>query len=145
MSGTLVAEPCQRRTRCPLVQPRLEEKGVPVISTPPENSEQGKSTSSDETFTTDISETDDEGTTVREAEVNKDDLSEVKPPPTTRHAEVTPAHATRSTSASESGASFRRRSGCQPRASNDGNHAPPAGAPLLAARVLQLRRRLRRL
>ncbi|VXB41115.1 conserved hypothetical protein [Burkholderia sp. 8Y] len=34
---------------------------------------------SDETFTTDISETDDEGTTVREAEVKSDDLSEVKP------------------------------------------------------------------
>ncbi|QSN63940.1 hypothetical protein [Caballeronia sp. M1242] len=34
---------------------------------------------SDETFTTDISETDDEGTTVREAEVKADDLSEVKP------------------------------------------------------------------
>jgi hypothetical protein len=49
------------------------------MSTPPENPEQGKSTSSDETFTTDISETDDEGTTVREAEVNKDVLSEVKP------------------------------------------------------------------
>ncbi|MDR5781196.1 hypothetical protein QCE63_17440 [Caballeronia sp. LZ065] len=30
----------------------------------------------DETFETDISETDDEGTTVREAEVRKDDLSE---------------------------------------------------------------------
>lgn len=33
----------------------------------------------DETFTTDISETDDEGTSVRQAEVRKDDLSEVKP------------------------------------------------------------------
>jgi hypothetical protein len=34
---------------------------------------------SDETFTTDVSETDSEGTTVREAEVRKDDLSEVDP------------------------------------------------------------------
>jgi hypothetical protein len=33
----------------------------------------------DETFTTDVSESDEEGTTVREAEVRKDDLSEVKP------------------------------------------------------------------
>lgn len=33
----------------------------------------------DQTFTTDISESDDEGTTVREAEVREDDLSEVKP------------------------------------------------------------------
>ncbi|MFL9966480.1 hypothetical protein PQR02_37025 [Paraburkholderia sediminicola] len=32
------------------------------------------------TFTTDVSETDDEGTTVREAEVRKDDLSETQPP-----------------------------------------------------------------
>ncbi|MDR5836581.1 hypothetical protein [Caballeronia sp. LZ034LL] len=32
----------------------------------------------DETFNTDVSETDEEGTTVREAEVRKDDLSEVK-------------------------------------------------------------------
>ena len=31
----------------------------------------------DDTFTTDVSETDSEGTTVREAEVRKDDLSEV--------------------------------------------------------------------
>jgi hypothetical protein len=30
------------------------------------------------TFETDISETDDEGSTVRQAEVNADDLSEVK-------------------------------------------------------------------
>ncbi|WP_114809939.1 hypothetical protein [Paraburkholderia kururiensis] len=31
------------------------------------------------TFTTDVSETDDEGTTVREAEVREDDLAEVRP------------------------------------------------------------------
>jgi hypothetical protein len=31
------------------------------------------------TFTTDVSETDDEGTTVRQAEVREDDLSEVDP------------------------------------------------------------------
>ncbi|ACC73899.1 hypothetical protein PPMP20_29845 [Paraburkholderia phymatum] len=34
-----------------------------------------------ETFETDISETGDDGTTVRQAEVRKDDLSETKPPP----------------------------------------------------------------
>jgi hypothetical protein len=47
----------------------------------PEQSQKGndEAQSSDETFTTDISETDDEGTTVREAEVKADDLSEVKP------------------------------------------------------------------
>lgn len=33
----------------------------------------------DPTFTTDISETDDEGTTVREAEVSEKDLQEKKP------------------------------------------------------------------
>ncbi|WP_338925497.1 hypothetical protein IHE33_08130 [Mycetohabitans endofungorum] len=32
-----------------------------------------------DTFTTDVSETDDQGTTVREAEVRKDDLSEIVP------------------------------------------------------------------
>lgn len=32
------------------------------------------------TFKTDVSETDDEGTTVREAEVREDDLAEVRPP-----------------------------------------------------------------
>lgn len=31
------------------------------------------------TFNTDVSETDEEGTSVREAEVREDDLSEVKP------------------------------------------------------------------
>jgi hypothetical protein len=40
---------------------------------------QDQSNEGDETFTTDISETDDEGTSVREAEVRKDDLSETKP------------------------------------------------------------------
>ncbi|MBP0594066.1 hypothetical protein J8I87_31200 [Paraburkholderia sp. LEh10] len=34
----------------------------------------------DETFETDISETGEDGTTVRQAEVRKDDLSETKPP-----------------------------------------------------------------
>jgi hypothetical protein len=33
----------------------------------------------DSTFTTDISETGEDGTTVREAEVREEDLSEVKP------------------------------------------------------------------
>jgi hypothetical protein len=37
-------------------------------------------TDDEDTFKTDISETDDEGTTVREAEVRKDDLSETQPP-----------------------------------------------------------------
>ncbi|MDR5784465.1 hypothetical protein QCE63_34185 [Caballeronia sp. LZ065] len=39
---------------------------------------QDESATSDETFTTDISETDDEGTSVRQAEVRTDDLSETK-------------------------------------------------------------------
>lgn len=34
----------------------------------------------DGTFTTDVSETDDEGTTVREAEVRESDLQEKNPP-----------------------------------------------------------------
>ncbi|MDR5774584.1 hypothetical protein P9250_09180 [Caballeronia sp. LP006] len=33
----------------------------------------------DDALTTDISETDDEGTTVREAEVDPDDLTEIEP------------------------------------------------------------------
>jgi hypothetical protein len=41
---------------------------------PPQSDDQHES---EETFTTDVSETDSEGTTVREAEVRKDDLSEV--------------------------------------------------------------------
>ncbi|MDR5769534.1 MULTISPECIES: hypothetical protein [unclassified Caballeronia] len=49
------------------------------MSTPSQQSGQDEKPSDDETFTTDVSETDDEGTTVREAEVRKDDLSEVKP------------------------------------------------------------------
>ncbi|SAK77755.1 hypothetical protein AWB77_03684 [Caballeronia fortuita] len=48
------------------------------MSTPSQDPEQGKKPDDDETFTTDVSETDDEGTTVREAEVKKDDLSEVQ-------------------------------------------------------------------
>ncbi|KIG07543.1 hypothetical protein [Caballeronia concitans] len=44
-----------------------------------QNADEASQTDGDETFTTDVSETDDEGTTVREAEVRKDDLSEVKP------------------------------------------------------------------
>jgi len=49
------------------------------MSTPSQQSGQDQKPSDDETFTTDVSKTDDEGTTVREAEVRKDDLSEVKP------------------------------------------------------------------
>jgi len=41
---------------------------------PPQSDDQQED---EETFTTDVSETDSEGTTVREAEVRKDDLSEV--------------------------------------------------------------------
>ncbi|WP_244818081.1 hypothetical protein [Caballeronia sp. Lep1P3] len=44
-----------------------------------QDADQQEETGGDETFTTDISETDEEGTTVREAEVKSDDLSEVKP------------------------------------------------------------------
>jgi hypothetical protein len=52
------------------------------MSTPsnqPGSQDQSQNNEGDETFTTDISETDDEGTSVREAEVRKDDLSETKP------------------------------------------------------------------
>ncbi|MFM0215541.1 hypothetical protein [Paraburkholderia caledonica] len=38
----------------------------------------GNGQSGERTFETDVSETDDEGTTVRQAEVKEDDLSEVK-------------------------------------------------------------------
>jgi len=38
----------------------------------------GNDQSGEGTFETDVSETDDEGTTVRQAEVKEDDLSEVK-------------------------------------------------------------------
>lgn len=38
--------------------------------------QQTSSENNSDTFTTDVSETDDQGTTVREAEVHKDDLSE---------------------------------------------------------------------
>lgn len=50
--------------------------------TPGENDDTSSQPDTDEegTFKTDISETDDEGTTVREAEVRKDDLSETQPP-----------------------------------------------------------------
>ncbi|MBY4693399.1 hypothetical protein K6W21_04740 [Burkholderia latens] len=40
----------------------------------------GKPDDGQSTFETDISETGDDGTTVRQAEVREDDLSEVKPP-----------------------------------------------------------------
>ncbi|RKU01300.1 hypothetical protein C7H84_21795 [Burkholderia sp. Nafp2/4-1b] len=39
----------------------------------------GKRDDEQSTFETDISESDEEGTTVRQAEVREDDLSEVKP------------------------------------------------------------------
>jgi hypothetical protein len=39
----------------------------------------GSGAGNEGTFETDISETGDDGTTVRQAEVKKDDLSEVKP------------------------------------------------------------------
>ncbi|SAL79558.1 hypothetical protein [Caballeronia telluris] len=49
------------------------------MSTRSENREQGESPPGDETGTTDVSEADDERTTVRETTAKKDDLSEVKP------------------------------------------------------------------
>lgn len=45
----------------------------------PSEPDENEKNSNDDTFTTDVSETDSEGTTVREAEVRKDDLSEVDP------------------------------------------------------------------
>ena len=50
------------------------------MSTSPKNpGTQDQLQSGDETFETDISETDDEGTSVHQAEVKADDLSETKP------------------------------------------------------------------
>jgi hypothetical protein len=49
------------------------------MSTSAQNPEQEKPEGGDETFTTDVSETDDEGTTIREAEVREGDLTETKP------------------------------------------------------------------
>jgi hypothetical protein len=46
---------------------------TPDPSQKPDDDQDGK------TFNTDVSETDEEGTSVREAEVREDDLSEVKP------------------------------------------------------------------
>ncbi|HTH59043.1 MAG TPA: hypothetical protein VL689_02670 [Paraburkholderia sp.] len=46
----------------------------PAAPQKPQRIDQG-----DKTFKTDISETGEDGTTVREAEVREDDLSEVKP------------------------------------------------------------------
>lgn len=48
--------------------------GRPAQESNPSTSEQAKTGG---TFKTDVSETDDEGTTVREAEVRENDLSEV--------------------------------------------------------------------
>ena len=49
----------------------------PAAGRPDENDEPNQQPEDDSgTFKTDVSETDDEGTTVREAEVRKDDLSE---------------------------------------------------------------------
>jgi len=50
----------------------------PATSTPEQDQKGG-------TFKTDVSETDDEGTTVRDAEVREDDLSEVDPSKETGH------------------------------------------------------------
>ena len=50
------------------------------MSTSPKNPDaEDQPKSGDETFETDISETDDEGTSVRQAEVKTDDLSETTP------------------------------------------------------------------
>jgi hypothetical protein len=52
------------------------------MATKPNNQDDTAQTGDDQsgegTFETDVSETDDEGTTVRQAEVKEDDLSEVK-------------------------------------------------------------------
>jgi len=49
----------------------------PTAGRPDEDDESSQQPEDDSgTFKTDVSETDDEGTTVREAEVRKDDLSE---------------------------------------------------------------------
>ncbi|WP_250510683.1 hypothetical protein [Caballeronia sp. GACF4] len=44
----------------------------------PKSDDEGES-GTDDALTTDVSETDDEGTTVREAEVDPDDLTEIEP------------------------------------------------------------------
>lgn len=49
------------------------------MNKPTEPQQPGQTGQDDKTFNTDISESDDEGTTVREAEVREDDMSEVKP------------------------------------------------------------------
>jgi len=53
----------------------------PAAGRPDENDESSQQPEDDSgTFETDVSETDDEGTTVREAEVREDDLSETGKP-----------------------------------------------------------------
>jgi hypothetical protein len=56
-------------------QPSYE---VHMATTSSEVPDEPNSDEPEGTFETDISETDDEGSTVRQAEVNADDLSEVK-------------------------------------------------------------------
>jgi hypothetical protein len=49
------------------------------MNKPAQPQQPGQTGQDDKTFNTDISESDEEGTTVREAEVREDDMSEVKP------------------------------------------------------------------
>jgi hypothetical protein len=69
-------------------RPLLDSRCLPTnprenaMATKPNNQDDTAQTGDDQsgegTFETDVSETDDEGTTVRQAEVKEDDLSEVK-------------------------------------------------------------------
>jgi len=65
-------------SRCLPTNPRENE----MATKPNDQDDTAQSTGNDQsgegTFETDVSETDDEGTTVRQAEVKEDDLSEVK-------------------------------------------------------------------
>jgi hypothetical protein len=49
------------------------------ITKQPDNPDKGQTADDADTFETDISETGEDGTEVRQAEVKKDDLSETKP------------------------------------------------------------------
>ncbi|PMS38309.1 hypothetical protein B0G57_101113 [Trinickia symbiotica] len=54
-----------------------DQKGP--ITKQPDNPDKDQAADDSETFETDISETGEDGTEVRQAEVRKDDLSETKP------------------------------------------------------------------
>jgi hypothetical protein len=63
------------RDDCGVPQPLYE---VHMATTSNQTPEEPQDENPEGTFETDISETDDEGSTVRQAEVNADDLSEIK-------------------------------------------------------------------